>query len=566
MRRTWVLFVAFWLAAFCLAAPAEAATWYVTESGSGAEDGSDWDNAAKDLKAIMTGAAAGDTIWVAKGRYSPGDQIGHTFPLKKGVKVYGGFCSGDTDLASRDWRVNQTVLDGAGRNYHVVTANDVGAVSSDTWLDGFTVTGGKAIGGGDNSNGGGMFIYRAAPTVANCFFSGNRAENLGGGMYSTNNSLNEGVVVLSCTFAGNAAQDGGGMTCEYDKPILVNCTFAENSADQKGGGMYNKGNVTNNVLVMVNCTFSGNSAREGGGMCSGGEGVTSTLANTILWNNRAFVKGKDMQSFGVGATLSMDHCVIDSYDVALLVQNALIQVDPKLSSQDVNGNPATTSTDVYVYALDPGSSALDVGLAVDTLINNGALSARVPNVDRLVTSRPQGAGVDIGAFERVPGPGGGGPGGGGPGGGGPGTPSPTWLFIQASWDVGGRIRPCVGSLDAQGRIAVAPGDNVSFDIIPNTGYTTAEIRVDNKSVDVVPVYEFKNVRENHWIWASFHASASVPPPSPPPSSPTHPVVPPNSPDLGEVTQGQKKSSGGGCAAGWSSLALLAIAFVCVRRR
>ena len=202
-----------------------------------------------------------------------------------------------------------------------------------------------------------------------------------------------------------------------------------------------------------------------------------------------------------------------------------------------------------------------MGLAVDTLINNGALSARVPNEDQLGTSRPQGAGVDIGAFERVPGPGGG-----GPGGGGPGTPSPTWLFIQASWDVGGRIRPCVGSLDAQGRIAVAPGDNVSFDIIPNTGYTTAEIRVDNKSVDVVPVYEFKNVRENHWIWASFHASASVPPPSPPPSSPTHPVVPPNSPDLGEVTQGQKKSSGGGCAAGWSSLALLAIAFVCVRRR
>ena len=38
MRRTWVLFVLFWLAAFCLAAPAKAATrYYVTESGGGTD-------------------------------------------------------------------------------------------------------------------------------------------------------------------------------------------------------------------------------------------------------------------------------------------------------------------------------------------------------------------------------------------------------------------------------------------------------------------------------------------------------------------------------------------------
>lgn len=544
-----------------LGIPAEAALpnpCYVNINVAGGnESGDSWVNASKDLKGVMAAAVSGDTIWVAKGTYSPGNLPNDTFLLKQGVEVYGGFSGVEGNLASRNWRVNRTILDGNDRNYHVVTAAAL-AIPLDTRLDGFTVTGGRANGSAANDkNGGGMYIYMSAPMVENCFFSGNRAEEKGGGMFSLSSVISGDLKVSSCTFSGNAAKEGGGMYCKHGKPTLVNCTFAENKATQDGGGLYNEGNVANNVVVVVNCTFSGNSARKGGGMFSGGEGVTSALANTILWGNYAsVVKGKDILQFLSNSTLSMNHCVIGNYDVeapATLVKNALINQEPSLISQDVNSTPTMISTDVYVYALGSVSSALDSGLVVGTTVKG----VQVPNVDQLGTGRAQGGGVDIGAFEKVFSPGGpGGPGSpGDPGA--PGTPSPTRFFIHASWDVGGSIRPRIGSLDAEGRIEVAPGGSVSFDIIPNTGRATTDIRVDGKSVDVVPVYEFKNVMADHWIWASFRVSAPVPPPPP--------VVPPSSPD--EVPQEQKKSSGGGgCDAGWGCMGLFLPAALLVRRR
>ncbi len=298
-----------------LGIPAEAALpnpCYVNINVAGGnESGDSWVNASKDLKGVMAAAVSGDTIWVAKGTYSPGNLPNDTFLLKQGVEVYGGFSGVEGNLASRNWRVNRTILDGNDRNYHVVTAAAL-AIPLDTRLDGFTVTGGRANGSAANDkNGGGMYINMSAPMVENCFFSGNRAEEKGGGMFSLSSVISGDLKVSSCTFSGNAAKEGGGMYCKHGKPTLVNCTFAENKATQDGGGLYNEGNVANNVVVVVNCTFSGNSARKGGGMFSGGEGVTSALANTILWGNYAsVVKGKDILQFSSNSTLSMNHCVI----------------------------------------------------------------------------------------------------------------------------------------------------------------------------------------------------------------------------------------------------------------
>jgi len=77
-------------------------------------------------------------------------------------------------------------------------------------------------------SGGGMSNGVGSTTLTNCTFSGNSASD-GGGMYNTGSNL----TLLNCIFSGNRASDsGGGMHCLAQcTPTLANCTFALNSAE-----------------------------------------------------------------------------------------------------------------------------------------------------------------------------------------------------------------------------------------------------------------------------------------------------------------------------------------------
>ncbi len=67
--------------------------------------------------------------------------------------------------------VAATVIDGTG-NFHVVQC--VSGEGPDTVLSGFVITGGLAIGGGNDSFGGGMFNLASSPTVMGCTFTGEK--------------------------------------------------------------------------------------------------------------------------------------------------------------------------------------------------------------------------------------------------------------------------------------------------------------------------------------------------------------------------------------------------------
>jgi hypothetical protein len=179
-----------------------------------------------------------------------------------------------------------------------------GLTTNTAVLDGFVVTAGQA-----HDDGGGMYNVGSSPALTNLSFSGNSANQYGGGMANYNNSnpvlrnvtfssngaiFNAGGMFNRCdssptltdvTFRGNRADHfGGGMT-NYDQshPTLTNVTFSDNSAVDYGGGMENY----DSSPTLTNVTFNGNRAdKYGGGMHNSGNS-SPVLRNVILWGNSA---------------------------------------------------------------------------------------------------------------------------------------------------------------------------------------------------------------------------------------------------------------------------------------
>jgi hypothetical protein len=65
-----------------------------------------------------------------------------------------------------------------------------------------------------------------------------------------------------------------------------------------------------------------------------------------------------------------------------------------------------------------------------------------------------------------------------------------------------------GSVSPSGAVTINHGANQTFTITPNTGYSTADVKVDGVSVGKVSSYTFTNVTANHTLDASFNAIPS----------------------------------------------------------
>ena len=157
------------------------------------------------------------------------------------------------------------------------------------------------------SAGGGMHVYLDSnPTLLNCVFEKNFAA-AGGGMYIAHTS---DPVLTGCTFTGNMASSGSGMyNLFFSSPELTDCTFTENAAILDGGGMININQCHPHIN---NCMFTGNSAAvsggslwPGGGMCN--HDSTPTLTNSTLCSNTPD------QIYGLWID-NRDNCVLEFCD------------------------------------------------------------------------------------------------------------------------------------------------------------------------------------------------------------------------------------------------------------
>jgi parallel beta-helix repeat protein len=237
---------------------------HVWPAGNDANDGLTWATAKQTVRAGLNAAIAGEQVWVAAGTYV------ETIVLSPGVALYGGFAGTETDLAQRNWKANETILDG-NQAGSVVTAS--GVIGPDARLDGFTIRNGKA------ASGGGICCSGGSPTIVNNTVTANSATSTGGGIYGSASSM----VVANNTVTSNEAPTGGGIYCTAGSPLIRDNLIARNL----GGGVYS---FSSSAMLLGN-TIAGNTASQGGGgiRCQGS--VAGTIANNVIVGNSAMVGG-----------------------------------------------------------------------------------------------------------------------------------------------------------------------------------------------------------------------------------------------------------------------------------
>jgi predicted outer membrane repeat protein len=268
--------------------------------------------------------------------------------------------------------INSTLI------YNVCGAGGPGAPQGVTGYGGDGGSGGGLYGRGDltgctiafnraGAGGSGYWLY------AGYIFGGGGAGGLGGGVAGS-------LRLTNCTIVGNFSGAGGTGLPFGGPPSTTGqggnggglCLFAMNSGD------------TN--LAIVACTIVSNTAGwsfppgfagVGGGVWASG---AAALDDLIALNTLAVsgVTGSDV----FGSMNSLGHNLIGSGSTGFTAPGDLVGTNPNLGPLANNGGPTWT------MALLPGSPAIDAGSAVGT-----------PATDQRGVARPQGPGVDIGAFE-----------------------------------------------------------------------------------------------------------------------------------------------------------------------
>ncbi len=381
-------------------------------------DGSSWDNAFPALYSAIEAAERWDRIWVAEGVYTQGTPEPSTHELMSmpdRVRLYGGFVGTETTRSQRDWEVNETILDasdaapGGGQTLHVVVMESVAY----TRIDGFTITGGNADGGGNDSVGGGIYCSDLDDTniIANCTITGNSADVNGAGIscsYADPQILdcavtdNNGTGIYlewfsSPSIDGSTISDNlySGVDCFAEcSPSFTNCVISGNGSK----GIYAEGSAEGSELLITNCTIAGNS--EDGVHLAMFEwlgmpyGADATITNTIFAEN----EDNGIYEFDVYSDASTRNCLFfdngtDYFDEGSTERQGADDINNNVAGAEdnIDGNPLFLNIGPGDYHLTDGSPCIDAGFFLPW----------VPTTDFDGESRPAGDVYDIGADEFV---------------------------------------------------------------------------------------------------------------------------------------------------------------------
>jgi predicted outer membrane repeat protein len=416
------------LIVFCTVA-INAETRFVDGNASGSNNGSDWTNAFNSLQDALENAVSGDEIWVAKGTYLPTEETDGTtdtqrkysFMMVDGVSIYGGFAGTETAVSQRtDYSyggVNETILSGdfngddvitgAGstlsisnnseNSYHVFYHPTGTTVTNTALLDGFTITGGNAIGSSNPwDDGGGIYNSDGqTPTINYCYFIGNEAGDNGGAIQNADNA--SPISITNCVFKQNKAGDsGGGITFLRGPGTVTNCFFSGNKATNDFGGAVYVWQSSANV-DFINSTMTENNARSGGAIHIN-EHAEGTIINCIAYGNTITTgEGPQIRVFD-NSTANISYTDIEGGIGTGATANSTSTIND--NGNNIDSDPlfvGSTFNPSHPYALLGTSPCTDAG---NNSANSESNDIRGDGYERKLDKIDGSSGtIDIGAYE-----------------------------------------------------------------------------------------------------------------------------------------------------------------------
>jgi len=308
-------------------------------NGSDNNDGLTRDTAFATIQKGIYSAWPGETVIVADGTY--------TGMGNKNLDFWGRAIT----VKSADGP-HATIIDcqASGRGFYFHRGEVAGAI-----VEGFTLTGGSA------SQGGGIYISYACPTIKNCIISRNYASSSGG-------------------------MGGGGLYCTNSAAQLINCLFEGNVTPGDGGGMFNY----RSLPKIANCTFVTNQGDDGCAAFSLYSDVT--MVNTITWGNTG---GAGNFIAVVGSTLRLGNCDIER-GLGYIWNPRGTVVD---NGGNIDADPLFVDPCNGDYRLLPDSPCIDAGTNDAAYLPDTDLAGRA----RIVDGDCDGVAiVDMGAYEFRP--------------------------------------------------------------------------------------------------------------------------------------------------------------------
>lgn len=369
MKTTPLILICICLIFVGFANPGLSATWVITPDGTGD---------APTIQAGIDSAGAGDTVLVTTGVFSGDGNRDIDF-------------GGKSVILMSQFGPDSTVIDAEGSysDRHRVFVFQNGEDSTSAVI-GVTLTGGYAAYWSPDFQtyvGGAVICLNASPTLRDCVFDDNTANDGGSGGGGAIAFKNSTAKVVDCTFRANNSYNGGAVYCDGASPSFTGCNFFENDA-RDGSAFYCRNGSAPSLLL---CVFQNNSGSGQYSSTSGGAMYCAfsspTITNCNFEQNRATSGGA--LTFSVSSALVED-CVFTG-NAATYGPGGAIYCSgtsvPEITGNTITGNTAHNSTASTGYG-GAGIACID---NADAIITDNTISDN--KAARLDNGTGRGAGI-----------------------------------------------------------------------------------------------------------------------------------------------------------------------------
>lgn len=377
---------------------ASAANHYVSQTaGSDSNDGLSWAAPMQTITAGFGACADGDTLFVAAGTYN--EHV--TITTGKFVSIMGGYSQ---DGSTRDPELFETIMDGTDLGKSLINAevdptvpllfdglilqnSEYASSGSASYMRGNMTLNNCIIRNCHSQSAAAVYAKqdnKALPCViSNCLIELCSAASSASAIHSENATI-ENCIIRGCEGGYGAVVLRGG--------TITNCVFYNNTS---GDSWPNSGGVYNPAGIVTNCTFANNYGAKYAGIHSDKE-----VYNSVMWGNRGEDGFADPANYIAGSPSS--HNIADQgfnsspfITLSLNADNTAADGPHFVAPTSFVGIPQTPAQIAEMqsadWSIEAGSFLIDKGL-----------TAKAPAYDLAGVARPQGGGVDVGAYEYDP--------------------------------------------------------------------------------------------------------------------------------------------------------------------